>query len=231
MNEVRDGEGFYSRSTPSIRPDYRAELENCLAGVLRSTMKAAQIMRRVFGNSEIRHIGGSGHALRLWLLGENEFGLSDVQKQALRGALGLGKLVYVMQHETEAICEPQQAAAYFMNQIGWKTTEHFAVLMVNVRHQVLGFEAISVGGLSETLAHPREIFQAALRFGASRIFVGHNHPGGSTEPSPEDLMLTRQILKAAQVMGIPVLDHLIVAGTEWRSLRESTGLWAELPQE
>ncbi|MFM2431183.1 MAG: hypothetical protein RLZZ511_2396 [Cyanobacteriota bacterium] len=231
MDIVRDGEGFYPKSMPGTRPNYRADLEDCLAGVLRSPKKAQQIMQRVFGNGEIRHVGGSGNALRLWLLGNNEFGFSNAQQQALRGALGLGKMVYAMQHETEAITEPNQAAAYFGNAIGWKTTEHFVVLTVNVKHQVLGCETISVGSLSETLAHPREIFQAALRLGASRIFVGHNHPSGNIEPSPEDLTLTRHILKAAQVMGIPVLDHFIVAGTAWRSLRESTMLWAELPQE
>jgi hypothetical protein len=118
MSVVRDAEGFYGGHIVGMRPDYRADLAACLAGVLRSRPKAAKIMQRVFGKGEIRHIGGSGHALRLWLAEPNEFGLSEVQQQALQGALGLGKMLYVMQHETQMIEQPEQAASYFINRIG-----------------------------------------------------------------------------------------------------------------
>jgi DNA repair protein RadC len=199
--------------------------------VLRSRPKAAKIMQRVFGKGEIRHIGGSGHALRLWLAEPNEFGLSEVQQQALQGALGLGKMLYVMQHETQMIEQPEQAASYFINRIGWQTTEHFAVLAVNTKFNPLGFEIVAEGTLTETLAHPREIFQSALRWGASRIFIGHNHPGGSIDPSPEDIKLTRQLLQASQIMGIPILDHIVVSGQQWTSLRTSSGLWEQFPTD
>jgi DNA repair protein RadC len=230
MNVAKDGEGFYAKHIVGMRPNYRADLENCLAGVLRSPQKAAEIMGRVFGNAEVRHVGGSSHALRLWLMEPNEFGLSAAQQEALRGALGIGKMMYAMQHETKEICEPEQAAGYFANRIGWQTTEYFAVLAVNVKHEAIGFEVIAQGTLTETLAHPREIFQSALRWGASRIFVGHNHPSGNNEASPEDIILTRQLLQAAQILGIPVMDYIIVSGNDWRSIHSESSLWEELPQ-
>jgi DNA repair protein RadC len=105
------------------------------------------------------------------------------------------------------------------------------VLAVNTKFNPLGFEIVAEGTLTETLAHPREIFQSALRWGASRIFIGHNHPGGSIDPSPEDIKLTRQLLQASQIMGIPILDHIVVSGQQWTSLRTSSGLWEQFPTD
>jgi DNA repair protein RadC len=84
---------------------------------------------------------------------------------------------------------------------------------------------------SETLAHPREIFQSAIRLGAARIIVSHNHPSGSLDASNEDILLTRQLLEAARLLGIPMLDHVIVCKGEFSSIREATQLWSQVPQE
>ena len=85
-----------------------------------------------------------------------------------------------------------------------------------------------MGTATETLAHPREVFRSAVQKGCARIVVAHNHPSSQLEPSAEDLALTRQLLEGGQVLGIAVLDHLVLGGGEFRSLRQTTGLWAEV---
>jgi DNA repair protein RadC len=109
--------------------------------------------------------------------------------------------------------------------------ERFAVLLLDVKHRLLGTRIITIGTATETLAHPRDIFREVIKQGATRLIVAHNHPSGNTEPSPEDIHLTRQLLSGAQFLGIPLLDHLILGNGDFRSLRQATNLWNELPQE
>jgi DNA repair protein RadC len=113
----------------------------------------------------------------------------------------------------------------------WESQEKFAVLFLDVKHRYLAKKIISVGTQTETLAHPREIFREALQHRAVRILVAHNHPSGALEPSSEDIDLTRQLLQSAQIMGIPILDHLILGEGQFVSLRQVTTLWSEFTQE
>ena len=122
------------------------------------------------------------------------------------------------------------AAAALGTDLMWQTQEKFAVLTLDVRHRLLATQVISIGTATETIAHPRDIFRDAIRQGATRLIVAHNHPSGSLEPSSEDLSLTRQLLAGAQLLAIPVLDHLILGNGDFRSLRQTTALWEEFPQ-
>jgi DNA repair protein RadC len=140
----------------------------------------------------------------------------------LRAALELGKRTYMAKPlQAVRVDNPAELYGLFAQSIAWEPVECFAVASLNVKHQVLGVDVISRGTKTETLAHPAEIFGAAIRRGAARIAIAHNHPSGSVEPSPEDIALTKQIIQAAKVMGIPVLDHLIIAGNDFTSLRET----------
>lgn len=98
--------------------------------------------------------------------------------------------------------------------------EHFHALYLDTRRRLLASETVSVGTLEASLVHPREVFLPAVRLSASAILVAHNHPSGDPEPSAEDLALTRRLDKAANLLGIRMLDHLIIAGTDWISLRQ-----------
>ncbi|NJK27576.1 MAG: hypothetical protein HC925_02065 [Coleofasciculaceae cyanobacterium SM2_3_26] len=88
----------------------------------------------------------------------------------------------------------------------------------------------SIGTATETIAHPRDIFREAIRQGATRVIVAHNHPSGLVDPSREDIQLTRQLLQGAQILGIPLLDHVILGSGNHQSLRQTTQLWEECPQ-
>ena len=98
--------------------------------------------------------------------------------------------------------------------------EHFLCLYLNARNQVVHKEVISIGSLSASIVHPREVFRVALHHAVASIILAHNHPSGDVSPSKDDLELTRRLVKAGQLMGIEVLDHLIIGADEFLSLKE-----------
>jgi DNA repair protein RadC len=98
--------------------------------------------------------------------------------------------------------------------------EHFKVAVLDVRQRVKRIETISVGCLTSSLAHPREVFEVAIRERAAAIILSHNHPSGDPEPSAEDLSLTRRLVSGGQLLGIEVLDHIIIGVERWVSLKE-----------
>ena len=125
---------------------------------------------------------------------------------------------------------PEAAVAFLSADLMWETQEKFAVLLLDVKNRPIGQQVITIGTATETLAHPRDIFRSAIQAGATRLMVAHNHPSASVEPSPEDITLTEQLLQGAQTLGIPLLDHLILGGGHFTSLRQQTDLWESFPQ-
>ncbi len=104
----------------------------------------------------------------------------------------------------------------FTNQV----RERFVVLWLNSANRVTGFEVITEGILNSSIAHPREVFRGAIVATCASIIVAHNHPSGNPEPSQEDIAITRQIVGAGKVIGIPVHDHIIFAVDTYTSLAE-----------
>ena len=98
--------------------------------------------------------------------------------------------------------------------------EYFKVLFLNQANQVLGYTLISGGGLTETTADVRLIFQAALLTNSVALILAHNHPSGNLKPSPEDIRLTKQVREASNFMRIKVLDHIILSDTEYYSFAD-----------
>jgi DNA repair protein RadC len=98
--------------------------------------------------------------------------------------------------------------------------EQLRGLYLNSRFQLVHEEIISIGSLTANIVHPREVFQPALEHGAAAVIVAHNHPSGSLEPTAADREVTSQLVQAGRVLGIELLDHLVVAGDEYRSCSE-----------
>jgi DNA repair protein RadC len=98
--------------------------------------------------------------------------------------------------------------------------EHFGVLYLNTRHQLVHKETVSIGTLNASLVHPREVFEPALRLGAVSVVLVHNHPSGDPSPSAEDRALTRRLEEAGKILGIGVLDHIVVGHEEHVSFAE-----------
>ncbi|TVQ46297.1 MAG: JAB domain-containing protein [Gloeocapsa sp. DLM2.Bin57] len=155
-------------------------------------------------------------------------GIGPAKATTILAAIELGKRVFQLRPNQRAIIDsPDAAAAAFSHDLMWQTQERFAILMLDVKNALISTRVISIGTATETLAHPREIFREAIRQGATKLIIAHNHPSGNTEPSTEDLNLTTQLLKAAQFLDIPLLDHLILGNGDYRSLRQTTKLWQD----
>ena len=124
------------------------------------------------------------------------------------------------------VCEtPQQAADYWRLHIA--TTPHFspdceclAVLLLNTRRRIKGHQLITIGTMDTLLVHPREVFRAAIIAAASAIVMMHNHPSGEPQPSEADIKVTRDLIRAGQLLKIEVLDHVIIGNPSYCSLRE-----------
>lgn len=101
-----------------------------------------------------------------------------------------------------------------------RPTEEFWALLLDGKHRVLAWHQVSVGTLNMSLVHPREVFGAAVRLGAAAIAVAHNHPSGDPTPSREDLAVTKRLRDAGELLGIPLMDHVIIGEASNVSLRE-----------
>ena len=99
--------------------------------------------------------------------------------------------------------------------------------MLDGRHRVLGQEGISQGTLTASLVHPREVYRPALRASAAALILVHNHPSGDPTPSAEDREVTTRLMRAGEILGIRVIDHVVVAERGYCSLREAGLLVAD----
>lgn len=168
-------------------------------------------------------------------------GIADASLEELARTRGIGRAKAV---QLKAACElsrrleqipvggtgrpvegTQEAAQLVRRHLAGRKKEHFLLILLDSRHRVLKAAPISVGSLDMSVVHPRETFREAIMAGAAAILLAHNHPSGDPTPSEQDLDLTRRLVEAGHLLGIPVLDHLIVGNGEPLSLR--AGGWME----
>ncbi len=98
--------------------------------------------------------------------------------------------------------------------------ETVRALLLNTKHMLVQSVVISVGGLNYSPIHPREVFKSALKFAAAGIILVHNHPSGDFSPSEQDIKLTKRLKEAGEILGIPLLDHIIIAEAGYYSFSE-----------
>jgi DNA repair protein RadC len=118
------------------------------------------------------------------------------------------------------VTTPQQAYAVLKPRIQDWSREHFLLILLDARNGVVGIETVSVGSLTASIVHPREVFRPAIIAAAAGIVLGHNHPSGDPEPSPEDLAVTRRLKQVAELVGIELHDHLVFTDRQFVSLKE-----------
>lgn len=99
--------------------------------------------------------------------------------------------------------------------------EHFFVFYLDTKNQEIKCELISVGTLNASLVHPREVFEPAIKHLAAQIIIAHNHPSGNLEPSQDDIELTQRLVKAGEILGIEVLDHVIISKDGYYSFKQN----------
>ncbi|MDX2152090.1 MAG: JAB domain-containing protein [Bryobacteraceae bacterium] len=115
--------------------------------------------------------------------------------------------------------EPREAARLFREFIGDAPEEHFCLMVLDSRKRVIGINEVSVGTLSASLVHPREVFRAAILLNGAAIIVAHNHPSGDPYPSQEDKEVTHRLRRAGELLGIPLADHIVLGEASVDGLR------------
>ena len=95
--------------------------------------------------------------------------------------------------------------------------EKFIVIHLNIKNNILSYEIVSIGSLTTSVVHPREVFKGALLANAASVIFLHNHPSGDPEPSEDDKDITKRLKQAGKILGINVLDHIIIGGDTWYS--------------
>lgn len=148
-------------------------------------------------------------------------GVGQVKAATLQAAIELGRRLSVQAAaKIEVIHGPEDVAHYAMPRYRFEQKEHFAVLLLNTKNHILGMPEVSVGSLSASVVHPREVFRAAIDYAAASMILLHNHPSGDPTPSREDIAVTERMVKAGKIMDIPVLDHIVLGNGRFASLKE-----------
>jgi DNA repair protein RadC len=162
----------------------------------------------------------------------NIHGVGPAKATTILAAVELGKRAFLSRPtDCTVIDSPVTAAAALSHDLMWQNKERLAILLLDAKNQLLGTKVLTIGTATETLAHPGEIFREVLRQGATRVIIAHNHPTGLVEPSQEDIALTERLLQGADLLSIPLLDHLILGNGNHQSLRiMMPTLWNIYPQ-
>lgn len=122
-------------------------------------------------------------------------------------------LVHDSNHKvsSKVIRSPEDAATIVSEYLRGVDREHFVGLYLNSANNLITINTVSVGTLNSSLVHPREVFKIALMTNAAAVIVAHNHPSGNIEPSSEDIAITKQLVEAGKILGVPLHDHVIVS--------------------
>lgn len=162
-------------------------------------------------------------------------GISNASLEELASVRGIGiakaaqiKAAVELAHRVDVYSEtatkplvktPEDVAALVKGRLQDKKKEYFLAVLLDTRNQLIKTAEISIGSLDSSIVHPREVFKEAISASAAAVIFVHNHPSGDTEASEDDIRLTKRLAEAGEILGIDVLDHVIIGGKAFRSLK------------
>mgnify|MGYP001619671866 CR=1 FL=1 len=147
-------------------------------------------------------------------------GLEDTKAITIKAALELGNRAVGSFHDSLPVLDSVKATVAQLVDLRGKQKEYFMALYLNARKQLVYKETLSIGTLTETLVHPREVFEPAIRYLVSSIILAHNHPSKNSEASDEDIKLTEKLIQSGAILDIDVLDHIIITDDGYISFKE-----------
>ncbi len=148
-------------------------------------------------------------------------GIGKCKAAQILAAIEIGKRInYLDALDKVKINEPSTIANLYMDEMRYLQKEHFRVVLLDTKNQIIVAEEISVGTLNASIVHPRDVFKAAIKRNANSIILIHNHPSGDPTPSNEDINITNRLLEAGNLIGIRVLDHIIIGDNKYISFKE-----------
>ncbi|GAB6109602.1 RadC family protein [Fusibacter bizertensis] len=185
----------------------------------KSAVDLGRLIVNKFGNNinelsqvtieELCTIDGIGESKATQIISAIELGKRVKQSTALRGL---------------KITSPSDVVKFFSTELSDSNVEKFAIVLLNTKNEVINWEIISIGSLNASIVHPREVFNRAIKRSAASIIAIHNHPSGAIEPSREDLSITKRLSESGQLIGIPLIDHIIIGKSCYYSFKEQNQL-------
>jgi len=154
---------------------------------------------------ELVTVPGIGKAKAIELLAAIEFGMRVSKSSQIKAG---------------TVVSSQWIGEFLKEEIGGLMQENVVAVYLNTKNEIIKKEIVFTGTLNSAVAHPREIFRAGVRYSAARIIIGHNHPSGNPEPSEADYQFTKRMVRAGEIIGIELLDHIIVGENKYISLKE-----------
>jgi DNA repair protein RadC len=150
-----------------------------------------------------------------------EFGLAHASARRVQAAFSLGRAwLRARQPKRPSLRSPRAVFELLEIEVRGLEQETFWSLLLDGKHRLRRVVQVSVGTLTASLVHPREVFRCAVREAAAALIVAHNHPSGDPEPSAEDLQVTERLRAAGEILGIPLQDHVILGDACFVSMRE-----------
>jgi DNA repair protein RadC len=140
-------------------------------------------------------------------------GLGTVKACEIIACFELGKRI--LKNKKSSILLSPKDVWERMEDIRGSKKEHFVVFYLDSRNQEIQREIISVGTLNESLVHPREVFEGAIKNNAASIIIAHNHPSGDLEPSEADIEITKKLVYAGKILDIKIISHIVIANDSW----------------
>ena len=147
-------------------------------------------------------------------------GLGPARAVRLHASLTLGRRALLSAVDGRAICGSGDAVPWFQARLGALAREELHGLLLDRRHRVVAYRVFSCGNDAHTIVDPKQVYREVLLHRASAVIVAHNHPSGDPTPSSADVEVSLRLQHAGRLLGVDLLDHLVVAGQRWSSLRE-----------
>jgi DNA repair protein RadC len=148
-------------------------------------------------------------------------GMGEAKAAQLKAALEIGRrLLLSASEERLQIRSPTDAAQLMLAEMSHLDQEHLRAICLDTKNRVQKVQTVYIGSLNSSMVRIGEVFKEAIRLNSAALIVVHNHPSGDPTPSPEDVLVTRQIVEAGKLLDIEVLDHLVIGQGRFVSLRE-----------
>jgi len=187
-----------------------------LALLLRTGSKDINVVE--LSNKILKKFSGGGLSSATARELKNTFGLGTAKACEIVACFELGRRL--LQNKQSVLFLSPKDVWDALKDIRDNKKEHFVVFFLDSRNQEIKRELVSVGSLNANLVHPREVFEPAVRYLAAQIIVAHNHPSGNSEPSEEDLAITKKLVGSGKILGIEIMDHIIVVKDGFFSFKE-----------
>jgi len=149
-------------------------------------------------------------------------GIGSFKAVRIMAAVELGKRISTYRGKSRVpVTGAEDIAKLFMESMRYEKREVFKAMLLNSKGEIISVETVSIGELTSTLVHPREVFHRAVRKSAAAMILVHNHPSGDPAPSQEDVDVTRRLSECGILLGIKIVDHIIVGDGQYCSLQSS----------